>query len=124
MSSPDFQRYLINTLKLSVYGWLWSSLIPNPAGIPTQPYESKNLLVKVQLCRICPTIISIIVLCGIVRVLLSVTGPVNSLLHTSINFMSLPEAFRLSYMHQRHLGRGADWASIKYPHPFLTPAKI
>lgn len=28
MSSPDFQRYLINTLKLSVYGLLWGFPIP------------------------------------------------------------------------------------------------
>ena len=28
MSSPDFQRYLVNTLKLSVYGLLWGFPIP------------------------------------------------------------------------------------------------
>ena len=28
MSSPDFMRYLINTLKLSVYGLLWGFPIP------------------------------------------------------------------------------------------------
>ncbi len=49
-----------------------------------------------------PNFISVIVLCGIVRVLLSVTGPVNGLLHTSINLMTLPEAFRHLH-HQRHL---------------------
>lgn len=42
MSSPDFQRYLINTLKLSVYGLLWGFPIPHPAGIPAQPYREQE----------------------------------------------------------------------------------
>ncbi len=50
-----------------------------------------------------PNFISVIVLCGIVRVLLSVTGPVNGLLHTSINFMTLPEAIPPHLHYQRHL---------------------
>ena len=45
-----------------------------------------------------PNFISVIVLCGMVRVLLSVTGPLNGLLHTSINFMTIPEAFRPIYI--------------------------
>ena len=55
----------------------------------------KKIKQKVQLVLYMPNFISVIVLCGIVRVLLSVTGPVNGLLHTSINFMTLPEAFVL-----------------------------
>ena len=57
--------------------------------------------------------LSVIVLCGIVRVLLSVTGPVNGLLHTSINFMTLPEAFRPIYIISG-IWQGAGWASIMY----------
>ena len=60
-----------------------------------------------------PNFISVIVLCGIVRVLLSVTGPVNGLLHTSINFMTLPEAFRPIYIISG-TWQGAGWASIMY----------
>ena len=51
--------------------------------------------------------------CGIVRVLLSVTGPVNGLFHTGINFMTLPEAFRPIYIISG-IWQGAGWSSIMY----------
>ena len=60
-----------------------------------------------------PNFISVIVLCGIVRVLLSVTGPVNGLFHTGINFMTLPEAFRPIYIISG-IWQGAGWSSIMY----------
>ncbi len=75
--------------------------------------ESKKIKQKVQLVLYMPNFISVIVLCGIVRVLLSVTGPVNGLLHTSINFMTLPEAFRPIYIISG-IWQGAGWASIMY----------
>ena len=95
MSSPDFQRYLINTLKLSVYGLLWGFPIPILLAFLLNRIESKKIKQKVQLVLYMPNFISVIVLCGIVRVLLSVTGPVNGLLHTSINFMTLPTNSRV-----------------------------
>ena len=60
-----------------------------------------------------PNFISVIVLCGMVRVLLSVTGPLNGLLHTSINFMTIPEAFRPIYIISG-IWQGAGWSSIMY----------
>ena len=113
MSSPDFQRYLINTLKLSVYGLLWGFPIPILLAFLLNRIESKKIKQKVQLVLYMPNFISVIVLCGIVRVLLSVTGPVNGLLHTSINFMTLPEAFRPIYIISG-IWQGAGWASIMY----------
>lgn len=92
MSSPDFQRYLINTLKLSVYGLLWGFPIPILLAFLLNRIESKKIKQKV---------------------LLSVTGPVNGLLHTSINFMTLPEAFRPIYIISG-IWQGAGWASIMY----------
>lgn len=68
---------------------------------------------RYSLSCICPTFISVIVLCGIVRVLLSVTGPVNGLFHTGINFMTLPEAFRPIYIISG-IWQGAGWSSIMY----------
>ena len=113
MSSPDFQRYLINTLKLSVYGLLWGFPIPILLAFLLNRIESKKIKQKVQLVLYMPNFISVIVLCGIVRVLLSFTGPVNGLLHTSINFMTLPEAFRPIYIISG-IWQGAGWASIMY----------
>ena len=91
LSSPDFMRYLINTLKLSVYGLLWGFPIPILLAFLLNRIKSNKIKQKVQLVLYMPNFISVIVLCGIVRVLLSVTGPVNGLFHTGINFMTLPE---------------------------------
>ena len=113
MSSPDFQRYLINTLKLSVYGLLWGFPVPIILAFLLNRIESKKIKQKVQLVLYMPNFISVIVLCGIVRVLLSVTGPVNGLFHTSINFMTLPEAFRPIYIISG-IWQGAGWSSIMY----------
>ena len=59
MSSPDFQRYLINTLKLSVYGLLWSFPIPILLAFLLNRIESKKIKQKVQLVLYMPNFISI-----------------------------------------------------------------
>ena len=48
MSSPDFQRYLINTLKLSVYGLLWGFPIPILLAFLLNRIESKKIKQKVH----------------------------------------------------------------------------
>lgn len=113
MSSPDFQRYLVNTLKLSVYGLLWGFPIPIILAFLLNRIESKKIKQKIQLVLYMPNFISVIVLCGMVRVLLSVTGPLNGLLNTSINFMTIPEAFRPIYIISG-IWQGAGWSSIMY----------
>ena len=113
MSSPDFQRYLVNTLKLSVYGLLWGFPVPIILAFLLNRIESKKIKQKIQLVLYMPNFISVIVLCGMVRVLLSVTGPLNGLLHTSINFMTIPEAFRPIYIISG-IWQGAGWSSIMY----------
>ena len=113
MSSPDFQRYLVNTLKLSVYGLLWGFPIPIILAFLLNRIESKKDQTEDQLVLYMPNFISVIVLCGMVRVLLSVTGPLNGLLHTSINFMTIPEAFRPIYIISG-IWQGAGWSSIMY----------
>ena len=113
MSSPDFMRYLINTLKLSVYGLLWGFPIPIILALLLNRIQSKGIKKKIQLVLYLPNFVSVIVLCGIVRIFLSVTGPVNLLLGTDINFMTMPEAFRSIYI-VSGIWQGAGWASIMY----------
>ena len=113
LSSPDFMKYLVNTLKLSIYGLLWGFPIPILLAFLLNRIESKGIKKKVQLVLYMPNFVSVIVLCGIVRIFLSVTGPVNLLLGTSINFMTMPEAFRPIYIISG-IWQGAGWASIMY----------
>lgn len=113
LSSPDFMTYLLNTLKLSVYGLLWGFPVPIILAFLLNRIESKRMKQNIQLVLYMPNFISVIVLCGIVRIFLSVTGPVNLLLGTNINFMTMPEAFRSIYI-ASGIWQGAGWASIMY----------
>lgn len=113
LSSPDFMRYLVNTLKLSVYGLLWGFPFPIILAIFLNQIKSKGIKKKVQTILYMPNFVSVIVLCGMVRILLSVTGPVNGLFHSSINFMTIPEFFRPIYIISG-IWQGAGWSSIMY----------
>ena len=113
LSSPDFMSYLVNTLKLSIYGLLWGFPIPILLAFLLNRVERARIKRKIQLVLYMPNFISVIVLCGIVRILLSVTGPLNMLLGTSTDFMTMPEAFRSIYIISG-IWQGAGWASIMY----------
>lgn len=113
LNSPDFFRYLINTLKLSIYGLLWGFPVPIILALLLNRIERTGLKKKVQLALYMPNFVSVIVLCGIVRIFLSVTGPLNILMGTKINFMTMPAAFRTIYI-ASGIWQGAGWASIMY----------
>jgi len=113
LSSPDFMRYLINTLKLSIFGLLWGFPAPILLAFLLNRVLSSKTKQKLQLVLYMPNFISVIVLCGIVRILLSPTGMINSLLGTSTNFMTMPSAFRTIYI-ASGIWQGAGWASIIY----------
>ncbi len=113
LSSPDFLSYLANTLKLSIFGLAWGFPIPIILALILNRIRSIGLRQKLQTILYLPNFISVIVLCGLVRILLSVTGPVNQVLGSQINFMTMPEAFRSIYI-ASGIWQGAGWASIMY----------
>ena len=113
LSSPDFMSYLANTLKLSIYGLLWGFPIPILLAFLLNRVQSSKIKQKIQLVLYMPNFISVIVLCGIVKILLSVTGPLNMILGTSTDFMTMPEAFRTIYI-ASGIWQGAGWGSIMY----------
>ena len=71
LSSPDFMSYLMNTLKLSVYGLLWGFPIPIILALLLNRIRRKGIQKKIQLLIYAPNFISVIVLCGMVRMFLS-----------------------------------------------------
>jgi putative aldouronate transport system permease protein len=113
LSSPDFLQYLGNTLKLSIFGLLWGFPMPIILAILLNRVASSSIKQKIQLVLYMPNFISVIVLCGMVRILLSVTGPINMMLGTSINFLTIPAAFRPIYIISG-IWQCAGWASIMY----------
>ena len=60
-----------------------------------------------------PNFISVIVLCGMVRMFLSPVGPLNKVLGISTNWMTMPSAFRTIYI-ASGIWQAAGWASIMY----------
>ena len=108
LTSPDFLSYLANTLKLSVFGLLWGFPAPILLAFLLNRILSKSRKQKIQLVLYMPNFISVIVLCGIVRILLSPTGMINMLLGTNYNFMTMPEAFRTIYI-ASGIWQGAGW---------------
>lgn len=113
LSSPDFMRYLMNTLKLSVFGLLWGFPVPIILALLLNRIRQEGIKKNVQLLIYAPNFISVIVLCGMVRIFLSPVGPVNNLLGTEYNFMTMPSAFRTIYI-ASGIWQGAGWASILY----------
>ena len=113
LRSPDFMRYLMNTLKLSIFGLLWGFPAPILLAFLLNRILSTKIKQKIQLILYMPNFISVIVLCGIVRILLSPTGLINMLLGTNWNFMTMPAAFRTIYI-ASGIWQGAGWGSIIY----------
>lgn len=113
ISSPDFVGYLLNTIKLSLYGLLWGFPIPIILALILNRIRSKSIKKNIQLVLYAPNFISVIVLCGMVFIFLSPIGPINKMLGASINFMTMPEAFRSIYI-MSGIWQGAGWASIMY----------
>ncbi|MBE6024045.1 MAG: sugar ABC transporter permease [Cellulosilyticum sp.] len=113
IASPDFLRYLLNTLKLSLYGLLWGFPVPILLALILNRMRYEGIKRKIQLLIYLPNFISVIVLCGMVKILLSPVGPINLFFGTSNDFMSMPEAFRTIYI-ASGIWQGAGWGSILY----------
>lgn len=113
LSSPDFMNYLMNTLKLSVFGLLWGFPIPIILALLLNQIRRTGIRKKIQLLIYAPNFISVIVLCGMVRMFLSPVGPINSLFGIGTNWMTMPEAFRTIYI-ASGIWQTAGWSSIMY----------
>lgn len=98
LSSPDFMNYLMNTLKVSIYGLLWGFPVPIILALLLNRIRKEGIKKKIQLLIYAPNFISVIVLCGMVRMFLSPIGPMNKLLGISTNWMTMPAAFRTIYI--------------------------
>ena len=62
LSSPDFMSYLLNTLKLSLYGLLWGFPMPIILALLLNQIRSVGIKKKIQLLIYAPNFISVIVL--------------------------------------------------------------
>jgi putative aldouronate transport system permease protein len=122
LASPDFMNYLMNTLKISLYGLLWGFPIPIILALFLARIKSERIRKKIQLIVYAPNFISVIVLSGMIIIFLSPAGPVNKMLGTAINFMTMPSAYRTIYI-ASGIWQGAGWASIIYTAALSSASK-
>ena len=107
-------NYLMNTLKLSVFGLLWGFPIPIILALLLNQIRRTGIRKKIQLLIYAPNFISVIrTLWYGVRMFLSPVGPINSLFGIDTNWMTMPEAFRTIYI-ASGIWQTAGWSSIMY----------
>lgn len=113
-SSPNCVRMIKNTVLLSFYGLLWSFPIPIILALMINQLRFKKFKKTVQTVLYAPHFISIMVVCGMLRVFLSPSGGlINLIAGTSIDFLSEASAFRTIYI-ASGIWQDAGWGIIVY----------
>lgn len=113
-SAPTFRRMIINTVKLSLYSLLWSFPVPIILALAINQLRFKKYKRVVQTVLYAPHFISIMVVCGMIRIFLSPYGGlINLLIGKQVDFMTLPEAFRTIYI-SSGIWQDAGWGTIIY----------
>lgn len=117
LSSPNFNRLLENTLKLSIYGLLWGFFPPIIIALMLNQIMSKKLKSTIQTILYMPNFISTVIIVGIIFLLFSSSGPIISILESIgfnvPNFLTDPGSFRPLYIISG-IWQGMGWASLLY----------
>lgn len=117
MKDPAFWRAFRNTLFLSVVYLLFR--FPLTLGFALLLNEIVRIRVKkfVQTVSYLPHFISVVIVAGMVKEMVSLTGPINTLLDNmgieKIGFISQPEWFSTLYI-ASGLWQGLGWGTILY----------
>lgn len=113
-SSPNCVRMIKNTVLLSFYSLLWSFPIPIILALMINQLRFNKFKRTVQTILYAPHFISIMVVCGMLRVFLSPSGGlINLIANTSIDFLSESSAFRTIYI-ASGIWQDAGWGIIVY----------
>ncbi len=113
-SAPTFRRMIVNTVKLSLFSLLWSFPVPIILSLAINQLRFKRYKRVVQTVLYAPHFISIMVVCGMIRIFLSPYGGlINLLIGRQVDFMTLPEAFRTIYI-ASGIWQDAGWGTIIY----------
>ena len=112
-----------------VFGSKWVGLeyfrgfpIPIILALLLNQIRRAGIRKKIQLLIYAPNFISVIVLCGMVRMFLSPVGPLNKLIGSDANWMTMPAAFRTIYI-ASGIWQTAGWASIMYTAALANASK-
>ncbi len=101
-ASPQFSRLMVNTLGLSVYGIVVGVFPPIILAVALNYVRLKGFGKTVQMVTYMPYFISTVLVVGILTQLLSLTGPVNSVIQSmggeAVHFLGKPKLFKTLYV--------------------------
>ncbi len=113
-TAPTFERMMKNTVLLSFFSLLWSFPIPIILALAINQLRFKRYKRVVQTVLYAPHFISIMVVCGMIRIFLSPNGGlVNLLMGTKIDFLTESTAFRTIHI-ASGIWQEAGWGTIIY----------
>ncbi|MCI9442529.1 MAG: sugar ABC transporter permease [Ruminococcus sp.] len=113
-SAPTCTRMIKNTVLLSLFSLLWSFPIPIILALMLNQMRFQRFKRVTQTVLYAPHFISIMVVCGMLRIFLSPTGGLlNLIAGTSIDFLTESSAFRTIYI-ASGIWQDAGWGIIVY----------
>lgn len=113
-TSPNFGRMMKNTVLIALYSLLWSFPIPIILSLIINQVRFARFKRVVQTVLYAPHFISVMVICGMIKIFLSPTGGLlNLLLGTQIDFLTQSGAFRTIYI-ASGIWQDAGWGCIIY----------
>ena len=113
-TAPTFKRMISNTLLLNFWGLLWSFPVPIILALAINQLRFKRYKRVVQTVLYAPHFISIMVVCGMIRIFLSPSGGlINLLLGSTTDFLTEAGAFRPIYIISG-IWQDAGWGTIVY----------
>lgn len=113
-SAPTCARMIKNTVLLSLFSLLWSFPIPIILALMLNQMRFQRFKRVTQTVLYAPHFISVMVVCGMLRIFLSPTGGLlNLIAGTSIDFLTESSAFRTIYI-ASGIWQDAGWGIIVY----------
>lgn len=113
-SAPTFARMITNTVLISLYSLLWSFPVPIILSLMINQLRSARYKRVVQTVLYAPHFISVMVICGMIKIFLSPSGGLlNLILGTEIDFLTQSSAFRTIYV-ASGIWQDAGWGCIIY----------
>lgn len=117
LNDPTFYKVFFNTLILAF--WMLVITFPAPIILALLLNEVKNRTFKrfVQTTSYLPHFFSVVVVAGIVFEIVSVNGPINTIIEfftgNRFNLIQMPEMFRTIFI-SAELWQGLGWGTILY----------
>ena len=113
-SAPTFGRMIKNTVLISLYSLLWSFPVPIILSLMINQLRSAKYKRVVQTVLYAPHFISVMVICGMIKIFLSSSGGLlNLILGTEIDFLTQSYAYRTIYI-ASGIWQDAGWGCIIY----------